>query len=170
MNEENKNYESRILIAIRRMIRAVDVYSRKINHEFGLTTPQLLCLDALGKNEGLITKDLAKEVNLSESTVIGIIDRLEAKQYVLRNRSRQDRRKVFLTLTKAGKGVLKETPLLLQDKFSAALANLPHNEQETITRSLERVVELMEAEKMDASPNLLPHSDVVVNNSKNVIS
>lgn len=164
MNTEMKNYEFRILIAIRRVIRSVDKYSRKINSELGLTTPQLLCLDALGKNEHIITKELARTVNLSESTVIGIVDRLEAKQYVNRERSKEDRRKVYLTLTEAGRGILNETPSLLQDKFSSALAELENEELDTIMSSLERVVELMEAEGLDASPNLLPHADIEIRN------
>ncbi|MFA6617585.1 MAG: MarR family transcriptional regulator [Candidatus Neomarinimicrobiota bacterium] len=157
-----KNYEFRILTAIRRVIRSVDKYSRKINTEFGLTTPQLLCLDALNKNDHIMTKELAKNVNLSESTVNGIVDRLEAKQYLSRNRSKEDRRKVFLLLTDEGRAVLDKTPSLLQDRFSSALAGLDKNELETITQSLERIVELMEAEKLDASPNLLPYADIEI--------
>jgi DNA-binding MarR family transcriptional regulator len=164
METEMNNYEYRILIAIRRVIRSMDVYSRKIYAVLGLTTPQLLCLDALGKNDHMITKELARTVNLSESTVIGIVDRLEAKQYVTRHRSQEDRRKVYLTLTKAGRGVLNKTPSLLQDKFSAALTKLDDKEQNTITQSLERVVELMEAKDLDVSPNLLPHADIEISN------
>jgi DNA-binding MarR family transcriptional regulator len=121
-----------------------------------------LCLDALNKNDHIMTKELAKNVNLSESTVNGIVDRLEAKQYLSRNRSKEDRRKVFLLLTDEGRAVLDKTPSLLQDRFSSALAGLDKNELETITQSLERIVELMEAEKLDASPNLLPYADIEI--------
>ena len=160
-----KNYEFRILTAIRRVIRSVDRYSRRINTELGLTTPQLLCLDALGKHGHIITKELAQKVNLSESTVIGIVDRLEAKQYVTRDRSKEDRRKVYLSLTEAGKGILESTPSLLQDKLSSALSELENERLEIITKSLEQVVEMMDADKLDASPNLLPHADIEIKNS-----
>ena len=164
MHADIKTYEFRILTAIRRVIRSVDKYSRKINTELGLTTPQLLCLDALGKNEHIITKELAQKVNLSESTVIGIVDRLEAKQYLVRERSKEDRRKVYLSLTDAGRGILDSTPSLLQDKLSIALSKLEKNNLETITQSLEQVVEMMDAEKLDASPNLLPTADIEIKN------
>jgi DNA-binding MarR family transcriptional regulator len=165
MTQDMKNYEFRVLTAIRRVIRSVDKYSRKIYTELGLTTPQLLCLDALLKNDHIITKELAKNINLSESTVIGIVDRLEAKQYLTRERSKEDRRKVYLSLTNAGRGILSETPSLLQDKFSAALSELNNVELETITTSLEKVVEMMDAENLDASPNLLPNADIKINNT-----
>jgi len=164
VHAEIKNYEFRILTAIRRVIRSVDKYSRKINTELGLTTPQLLCLDALGKNDHIITKELAQRVNLSESTVIGIVDRLEAKQYLSRQRSKEDRRKVYLSLTDAGKGILDSTPSLLQDKLSIALSKLEKNNLESITQSLEQVVEMMDAEDLDASPNLLPNADIDIKN------
>ena len=164
MHAEIKNYEFRILTAIRRVIRSVDKYSRKINTELGLTTPQLLCLDALGKNDHIITKELAQRVNLSESTVIGIVDRLEAKQYLGRQRSKEDRRKVYLSLTDAGKGILDSTPSLLQDKLSIALSKLEKKNLESITQSLEQVVEMMDAEDLDASPNLLPNADIDIKN------
>lgn len=164
MHADMKTYEYRILTAIRRVIRSVDKYSRKINSELGLTTPQLLCLDTLGKNEHIITKELAQKVNLSESTVIGIVDRLEAKQYLIRERSKEDRRKVYLSLTDAGKGILDSTPSLLQDKLSIALSKLEKDNLETITQSLEQIVEMMDAEDLDASPNLLPNADIDIKN------
>lgn len=164
MSDKMKDYELMILTAIRRVIRSVDKYSRKINTEFGLTTPQLLCLDALNKNSHIMTKELAKNVNLSESTVNGIVDRLEAKGYLTRNRSKEDRRKVFLLLTNEGRIVIHKTPSLLQDRFLSALAELDKDEIESITRSLGLIAELMEAEDLDVSPNLLPHTEIEIKN------
>ena len=148
------DYEYRILSALRRVIRSVDIYSRKLNVELGLTTPQLLCLHALAKSESMILTDLAKEVNLGVSTVNGIIDRLELKQFLTRNRSAEDRRKICLEISPAGKTIISKAPSLLQDKLAASLSELSDAEQLAITESLELIVKLMEAEKIDASPNL----------------
>lgn len=163
MNAPHNAYEYRILSALRRVIRSVDIYSKKLNTELGLTTPQLLCLHALAKTDSMILTDLAKEVNLGVSTVNGIIDRLEAKQFLTRNRSAADRRKVVLKISPAGDKIVLQAPSLLQDKLSASLSELSGKEQLAITESLELVVKLMEAEKIDASPNLFPH-DQVANN------
>lgn len=143
----SENYEHRLLHALRRITRAVDIYSRKLNSEFGLTTPQMLCLDMLAKSNSMILKDLAKMVNLGESTVNGIIDRLEAKNYVERIRSVDDRRKVYLKVTDEGLKTIQGTPFILQDKLSASLSSLADHEQRSMTESLERVAELMEAER-----------------------
>jgi DNA-binding MarR family transcriptional regulator len=161
-NNSKDNCEYRILCALRRIIRAVDIYSRKLNNNSGLTTPQLLCLHSLEKAETMTLSELTREVNLSGSTVNGIVDRLEAKGYVIRKRSTQDRRRVYLHMTEAGKNAVQKAPSLLQDKLSSALAKLPESEQATITAALEQVVGLMELENVETSPNLIPASDMEI--------
>ena len=154
-------YEYRVLCGLRRVIRAVDIYSRKLNVELGLTTPQLLCLYELAKSHATTLTALAKEVNLGVSTVNGIVDRLEAKGYLTRTRLAEDRRKVALEMTPSGKEVVRKAPSLLQDKLSMALSKLPESEQKVIAESLERIVGLMEVQQMDASPNLFPSEQVI---------
>ena len=160
MGKKYNDYEYRVLCALRRVIRSVDIYSKKLNTELGLTVPQLLCLHALAKSESLTLTDLAKEVSLGVSTVNGIIDRLEAKQLLTRNRSTEDRRRVGLKITSSGKEIVLKAPSLLQDKLSASLSKLSDSEQLAITESLELVVNLMEAEQVDASPNLFPREQI----------
>ena len=146
----------RVLMALRRIIRAVDIYSRKLNEEFKITAPQLICLYTIGKSQGITLSALAQEVSLGISTVNGIVDRLEEKGLVTRSRSCRDRRKVIIGVTEHGREVSKAAPALLQDRLSSALRELPELEQATIALSLERIVELMEARHLDTSPNLMP--------------
>jgi DNA-binding MarR family transcriptional regulator len=159
----NNNYDFRILSALRRVIRSADIYSRKLHTEFGLTTPQLLCLHALDRHETMILTNLAKEVTLGASTVNGIVDRLEVKQFLTRKRSGEDRRKVCLQISSAGMAIVSKAPSLLQDKLSASLAELSDSGQKAITESLELVVQLMEVETVDASPNLFPGTELTNN-------
>jgi len=65
--------------ALRRIIRTAHIYSKKLNSEFGLTKPQLLCLREVAESNRMTLTDLAKGVNLGISTAKGIIDRLEAR-------------------------------------------------------------------------------------------
>lgn len=163
--QEGKNLELRVLKAIRRIIRSVDIYSRRLNREHGLTTPQLICLTALGE-EGMIITELSRQVNLSASTVNGIVDRLEKKGLACRRRSETDKRRVYVEMTDIGRHLVSKAPPLLQDHLADALNKLPELEQAAITLSLERVVQLMGVEDIDASPNLLPEGQVVTPNEK----
>ncbi|UDQ96480.1 MarR family transcriptional regulator [Lentisphaerota bacterium WC36G] len=142
-NKLNKNYEDRIIVSLRSIIRAVDIYSRKLNKLTNLTTPQLLCLDIISRSEKLTLSQLAKEVKLGGSTVNGIVDRLEDKNLVVRERSKIDRRKVFLNMTELGFKTIEKAPSVLQDSFSNSLNELPEEEQLKVTESLEQIVLLM---------------------------
>lgn len=153
-SKKDDTCEYRIMRAMRRIIRAVAIHSRKLNSELGLTTPQLLCLHALSKSKKMTLTDLAKTVTLGISTVNGIIDRLETKKYLTRTRSAEDHRKVYLEISPSGYEIVSRAPSLLQHKLSSSLSQLAESEQTAITEALERVVELMEAEKLEVSPNL----------------
>lgn len=139
----------RILRALRRIVRAVDVHSRRLNSEYHTTVPQMLCLYTLVQEGEMTLFALARHVNLGVSTVNGIIDRLEAKGLVQRVRSTQDRRKVFIHATEDGSSLAQAAPSLLQERFACALRNLPDLEQAAIALSLERLVELMDNERLD---------------------
>jgi DNA-binding MarR family transcriptional regulator len=151
----------RILMSLRRIIRAVDIYSSKLNSEFKITAPQLICLYSIGQEDGMTLSELADKVNLGNSTVNGIVDRLEEKGFLTRTRSETDRRRVILSITSRGMDVAKSAPVLLQDRLASSLRQLPDLEQAAIALSLERVVELMEAEHLDTSPNLVSGRNIV---------
>jgi DNA-binding MarR family transcriptional regulator len=98
--------------------------------------------------------EIGKQVHLSNSTVVGILDRLEAKGLIHRERSTEDRRLVMVTTSTAGQELVEAAPSPLQDVFAESLHGLPELEQTAIALSLERIVELMEAKDIDAAPML----------------
>lgn len=146
--------EGRTLRAIRRIIRSVDMYSSRLAIGFGVTVPQLTCLLRVVEAGPLTLKALAQEVDLSASTLVGIIDRLEKKGLVKRDRSRTDRRQVLISATQAGVALASGSPTPLQDRLAAALNTLPESEQSAIAVSLERIVDLMQIRQVGAAPIL----------------
>ena len=94
-----------ILRSIRKIMRAVDLHSRKIHSDLAVTLPQLLCLHALAEQEDMTLMALSRTVNLSNSTVNGIVDRLEAKGLLTRKRDEEDRRRVALAAAGAGRAL-----------------------------------------------------------------
>jgi DNA-binding MarR family transcriptional regulator len=149
-----ESYELRILQLLRRIIRAVDIHSHKLAHLHDITGPQLGCLMVIKENGPLTSGNIAKKVYLSPSTIVGIIDRLEKKKLIIRDRDRKDRRQVFVSITPKGEKLLTDTPSLLQDTLAKALLELPELEQITITLALEKLTDLMEARHIEAAPIL----------------
>ena len=152
--EKPVNYQLRILASIRRIIRAVDIYSRKVVKECNLTTPQHVCLLTIVDDGPLTVTELGRKVTLGQSTVVGILDRLDEKRMIKRERDTTDRRKVYVAATELGKAAIAKSPSPLQDKLADALSKLSELEQSTITLSLEQICEMMEAQKIEAGPIL----------------
>jgi DNA-binding MarR family transcriptional regulator len=148
------SYELRVLQSLRRIIRAVEIHSKKLAHNYKITGPQLGCLSAIKENGPLTASKLAQTVYLSPSTIVGIVDRLEEKDLVLRQRGNRDRRQVQICLTDGGEQLLELAPSALQDTLAEALKLLPESEQISISLALEKIVALMEAGKIEASPVL----------------
>lgn len=147
-------YDLRILRSMRRIIRSVDLYSKQLASGSGVTAPQLICLLAIVEHGQLTATEISREIHLSPSTIVGILDRLEEKALVRRDRDREDRRVVTVTATEGGKRLATEAPSPLQKTLADSLNALPELEQATIALSLERIVALMEAQHLDSSPIL----------------
>jgi len=151
---EKSYYEDSILQLLRKITRAIDLHSRRLASQFGLTGPQLVCLRVL-KNRGVLTPSkLAREVSLSQGTITGIIDRLLNRGLVTRDRSRIDRRSVSVDITKEGLKIISNAPSPLQESFALKLRTLPQENQLVIHTILEQIVRMMDAEKLDAAPLL----------------
>jgi len=106
-----------VLITLRKLMRATDLYSRKLVKTSGLTTPQLLLLQSIRSKGEVSISELSGDVSLSQATVTNILDRLEAKGLVIRQRSSKDRRKVHAYLTEDGKNLIKKIPATSTKKF-----------------------------------------------------
>ena len=153
-NDNSFNHELQILQSLRRIIRAVDLHSRQLKQNYNVTAPQLVCLLTIVEQGNITVARLAREIHLSSSTVVGILDRLEEKSLVIRNRDIKDRRVVNVSATEKGREFAGRSPSPLQDKLGNSLSQLSELEQATISLSLKRIVELMEAEEIDAAPIL----------------
>ena len=152
--EQTLDRLEQVLTSIRRVIRATDLHSRRLAKTSGLTAPQILLLQAIRKLEGSTIGQLANEVSLSQATVTNILDRLEKRELVKRERSTVDKRKVHVHLTSRGDEALMDAPIPLQDQFARQFNDLQEWEQTMIIAALQRVAFMMGAENIDASPVL----------------
>lgn len=158
LNKEQRehllNHIEEVLIALRRVIRATDLHSKYLAKTTGLTAPQILLLQTL-RDKGQVTiGELAQEMSLSQATVTTILDRLEKRGLVYRQRSQSDKRKVHAYLKEAATETLKSAPIPLQDRFTREFSKLDEWEQAMIMSALKRVAQMMDAQHIDASPVL----------------
>lgn len=134
MQPENDHAE--LLKHLRRLVRALDVHSRRIDRQVGLTLPQLVVLAALGRLGEVTSRALAAEADLSPPTVVGILDKLEAKGLIHRYRSEHDRRIMHARLTPAGQAALARAPEPLGERLGMGFRALPGPERRKVIAAL----------------------------------
>lgn len=150
----NEGIETHVLSAIRRLIRATDLNAKQLAKRTNLSISQLLVLELMAEYPELTIGGIAERVGLAQATVTGIVDLLERRSLISKQRSDNDRRQVKVSLTQQGQRFLDEAPVALQTKFLRNFVGLKDWEKLAILSSLNRLADLMEAEDLEASPIL----------------
>lgn len=103
-------------------------------------TPTLYAsLLLIGANSGLKQSDLAQAVQLDRSTVVSVIDNLERRGLVTRNRAVDDRRSNALSLTPAGETLLAKLKPLLEAHEQRLVRDISLSEQAELKRLLAKI-------------------------------
>ena len=145
---------SEILVALRRILRATELHSKHLSKVVHLTFPQLLLMRHLEKERQASAGQLADALSLSRATVTTIVDRLENRGLVTRERRTDDRRSINLQLTDSGRELLDHAPASLQDHFIQQLQGLEAWQQTQVLSVLQQVATMMNAGRLDAAPLL----------------
>jgi len=145
-----------IIIKIRRIVRSINLESKKMQKDYGVSIPQILCLEYLKNSPNYQTtqKCIRDHLNLNSSTVTGIISRLENKGMLARLPKTGDRRTTVIALTSLGDMLLKNTPDLLQQRLALKLKTISDEDLKKIEDALEVLVSMLEIEELEASPLL----------------
>jgi DNA-binding MarR family transcriptional regulator len=143
-----------VLINLRRIIQAIDLHSRQLARQHGITTPQLLILKQLQSESTVTVSQLAKQVSLKQATVTDILNRLERKGLVRRRKYSTDRRQVWIEETDAGRKLLEAAPSPLQETFLDKFEDQEIWKQTMILSSLQLLSSLMVEEDIASAPIL----------------
>lgn len=148
----NKDAAVGIIDDLRRIFQAINEYSKTAEHATGLTGPQLWALKILESSVQMRVSELAQAMYLRSATVVGIVDRLEAKELVVRVRSATDRRAVNLSLTDLGREVAEKAPDVAQALLITGLAGLTHDQFQCVEAGMQLMVKLLKAERITPQP------------------
>ncbi|MFP4151537.1 MAG: MarR family winged helix-turn-helix transcriptional regulator [Alkalispirochaeta sp.] len=132
-----------VLSTLRQIIRAIDIHSRQLSKEYGLTGPQLIVISEIGQYGPMTIGELARRISLSQATVTTILDRLELKELAERTRDKQDKRRVYVDITDKARTILETHPNFLQEAFVRRFNALEEWEQTLILSSIQRISAMM---------------------------
>lgn len=142
------------LRALRRVLRATEIGSRRLANATGLTPSQWLVLREIASRDSATPSEIAQALQFSQATITTVVDRLQELGFVQRQRNERDKRQFILTTLPPGIAALADTPDLLQTTFTERFDCLPSWEQAMVLAAVERLAMLMDAQDIDAAPLL----------------
>ena len=157
-----KLHSLEIIVSIRKIVRSLNLESKAIQKDFGLSITQLLCLGHLQNSLDYRSthKDLMELLSLNSSTVSGILNRLEKRGYIARLSNEFDKRSKLILLTASGIKLLEETPNVLHDRLAEKLSKLTLENKQMVQNSLNIVILAMDIREMEASPLLISEEPI----------
>lgn len=152
-----------VLINIRKIIRSINLESKRIQKEYGISIPQYLCLNFLNSQEDYraTAKEIGSHLNLNASTVSGIVSRLEKKGFLAKLPNQSDKRSTYIYLTALGEKMVTSMPDLLHEKLTKKLKSLSDTDLVNLQSAMELLVSLMGVEDVDASPLITPGDNII---------
>ena len=142
------------LIALRRILRATDLFGRDLARSVGLTAPQFRVLQIVAEKDPCTATAISQQMRVSQATVTSLVDKLVKQGVVTRERSQADRRQTHILITETGRQALEDAPDPLQQRFVRKFGALQDWEQAALIAALERVATMLDAEEIDAAPVL----------------
>ena len=149
-NQEQFDKAQNILKSLRIIFRSIQAHSRLVEKESGVSSAQLWMMWELSNTPGMKVTELASVLTIHQSTCSNILDKLQQKGLVRRERSGPDQRAVHLHLTEKGVKLLAEAPKPAQGTIAFVLQNLPYEVLTNMNESLAYLVGALHVTEKDA--------------------
>lgn len=131
---------TRVLRQFRAVFNAIKTHFRAVEKKAGLAGAQVWALSVVAGRPGIGVGDLARAMDVHQSTASNLLRPLLEQQLVVAERSGADRRAVQLKLTAAGARVLRKAPGPFTGVLPEALAALDAATLARLDRDLGRVI------------------------------
>ena len=123
-------------------LRLTQHISQQFRSHFGrlnLTCPQALVLTVLGEEDPVPISTLAERTGSANSTVSGIVDRLEKLGLAKRQRSELDRRVIYVCATEKYAALREKTSTDVSGYFDSLLRTMPEEDRKLIATALQKL-------------------------------
>lgn len=139
----NREYITRIVDSLRVIVKAMRVSGRDVERKLGISAAQLHILEELRDKPWQSINELATRTYTHQSSVSMVVARLVDSRLAMRSASSNDARKAVISLTPAGKAILKKSPGAAQGSIVAALQSMQQSELQELAESLQKLDELL---------------------------
>ena len=135
-------------IEVAKLLKQIMVLVKHNNNQtcgkMNLTGPQGMLIGILAHLGAMKISDLSEKMGLSNSTVSGIVDRLEKQGVVERIRSKEDRRVVQVNVTSEFKADAKSRYEIIERRLDAIMSEATEEEMNKVFEGLEILKKLID--------------------------
>ena len=128
---------------LRVIVKTTQAHSRWIEKQCGVSGVQLWAMWQLFAEPGQKVSDLSKALSIHQSTASNMLDKLELKKLIRRDRSGPDQRVVQLYLTQKGIDLLSDAPRPAQGPVTEALNRMTDEELLKLQSGLQALIQHM---------------------------
>jgi DNA-binding MarR family transcriptional regulator len=143
------------LDGFRRIVQALRLGAPEGERRASLSSAQLFALQQIAEHPGASINDAAALTFTHQSSVSVVIQRLVAQGLVAKVPASDDRRRLHLAVTAAGRRVLRKAPVAVQERLIAAIAALPAADRRTLARALGEVARRVTPDDRALHPPML---------------
>jgi DNA-binding MarR family transcriptional regulator len=128
------------------LVHGLDVRSKWMERNLGVTGPQRLVVRMVGRTPGIAASEIAANLDLHPSTLTGILSRLEKRAYLTRDIDPSDRRRARFRLTKRGQRIDRERKGTVEAVVRRVLARADNDAIEQTQDLLQLLITELEKE------------------------
>ena len=139
----NEGMGSQISLLIREIQSLASQHLRSRMKDCGLTVPQMMIVGILSKHGKMKVSDISSEMSLANSTVSGILDRLEKMDIIKRVRSEEDKRVVYIELFDKTKDIHEEFMNDFNEFLDSLVESANTDDINDILNGLQKLKELL---------------------------
>ena len=148
---------ARVLRQFRIVFNSVKTHFRQVEREAGVGGAQLWALSVIERKPGIGVTELARELDIHQSTASNLIKTLCERGLAVATREGADRRSVSLRIQPPGQAVLKNSPMPFAGVLPDALSSLDPATLARLEQDLSELIVLLEADEAGAR---MPLADI----------
>jgi DNA-binding MarR family transcriptional regulator len=157
MSSSSSNYNADALAPANRVLRqfrvvfnSVKTHFRQVEREAGVGGAQLWALSVIERRPGIGVTELARELDIHQSTASNLLKSLVERGLVTTSREGMDRRSVALRIQPAGAEVLRSAPMPFTGVLPDALSSLDPATLDRLEKDLAQLIALLAADEESA--------------------
>ncbi len=143
-NLNKKSLSLQVLKKFRIIYGSVRQHFREVEQTCGVTGSQLWVMQEIANTSGIGVSVLAERLSIHQSTCSQLVEKLVARNLIIKERSKEDQRRVGLRLTAEASRLIKKAPGPAEGVLPEALSALPLASIHDLDTSLQKVIEQLQ--------------------------